>query len=178
MASAAATPPVDEGPIGRRGRLAATAAKAAKKKKKKQRPAVVAAVAAPDPPPAVAATATAVAAGLRWGGGADGAPAATVAVAVAPAATRQRRRPPPPATAGGAAVKVCTGRSCRRDGDSAGVLAAFRAAAAGTGVAVRGCGCLGFCTGTGTAVQTGGSWHPSVRVADVGGVLAAMGGGG
>lgn len=149
VVAAAAAPPDGEGPIGRRGRLAAAATKAAKKQRRAAEAATI---------PARGTTiAAAVATAGRRGSSRGGAARATVAVG-----------------GGGDVVKVCTGRSCRRDGDSANVLAAFQAAAAGTEVAVRGCGCLGFCTGTGTAVRTGGTWHPSLRVDAVGGVLAAM----
>ncbi|OSX68752.1 hypothetical protein BU14_2290s0001 [Porphyra umbilicalis] len=88
-------------------------------------------------------------------------------------------RPPPAGAVAAAAaapptIKVCTGRTCRRDGGSAEVLAALRAAAAGSGVAVRGGGCMGFCTGTGTAVQAGARWLPAVGVGEVGEVLAGV----
>ncbi|GAB0493611.1 hypothetical protein MMPV_004896 [Pyropia vietnamensis] len=142
---AASVPPPDEGPIGRRGRLAAAAAKTAKKAKTKRRPVEAATV--PATGVTAAAAGTAAQAG-RWD-------ALTVV--------------------GGGVVKVCSSRTCRRDGDSANVLAAFQAATAGTGVMVRKCGCLGFCTGTGTAVQTGGTRHPSLGVDAVGRVLAEMG---
>lgn len=141
---AASVPPPDEGPIGRRGRLAAAAGKKAKKAKKWR------------PVEAAAVPATGV-----------------IAVAAATAAKAGRREAL--TAVGGGVVKVCSGRTCRGDGDSANVLAAFRAAAAGTSVMVRACGCLGFCTGTGTAVQTGGTRHPSLGVDAVGWVLAEMG---
>jgi len=96
----------------------------------------------------------------------------------APKAPKPAKLRPPPAAAAAAAapptIKVCTGRTCRRDGGSADVLAALRAAAAGSGVAVRGGGCMGFCTGTGTAVQAGARWIPAVGVEEVDEVLAGV----